>query len=234
MLVRALKVSPEVEAYNDGDRAAFDRYRLRDTDVVRTLVSRSRQRFVVFKPILDGHRALTLLDDLGVEEPPKAIWLYRNVDDRARSALEKFGPSALDAMRDIAAGIDGDHWQAQGLSGDSLDLVRRINWERASPADGASMAWYVQNRLYFEYGLVERADVIPLPYDALVREPLETMKIVCRFLGVSWDSRIPADIDARSIGRRSQLPLDPRIRTCCDQLEDDLDNAAVVAGLRGS
>jgi Sulfotransferase domain len=231
MLMRALTVSPEVVAYNDGDHRAFERYRLRENDVVRELVLTSRQRFVVFKPILDGHRALTLLDDLGVDERPKAVWLYRNVDGRTRSALEKFGTSALDAMRDIAAGTAAD-WQAQGLSGESLELIRSIDWDRATPADGASMVWYVKNRLYFEHRLDERADVLPLPYDVLAREPEKTMRIVCGFLGISWDPRVAAGIDTRSVGRRPSLPLDLRLRARCDDLTADLDAAAAAAGLR--
>jgi hypothetical protein len=226
MLVRALAVSPELEAYNDGNAAAFHRHRLRPDPAIRDLVMRSRYNFVLFKPLLDAHRVVALLDELGTPRAPKAVWIYRDVDGRARSALEKFGAAALIALRDVAAGEGLDRWQAQGLSEDSLGLIRDIDLGRVAAADGAALLWYVQNRIFFERGLEHRADVLPLSYDALVRAPETTMREVCAFLGVGWEPGIAADIDTRSIAKRPPLLLDPRIRELCDGLAARLDAAA--------
>jgi hypothetical protein len=232
MMVRGLDVSPQFEVYNDGDRPAFHRHRLGSDETVRRLVLRSRHRFVLFKPILDEHRIVGLLEGLGTPMPPKALWAYRDVDGRTRSALKKFGAAAFLALRDIAAGAGEHRWQAQGLSEESLELIRGVDWGRASAADGAAILWVVRNRQFFEFGLEARRDVLPVSYDAMVRAPERSMRAVCRFLDVRWDPGLAARIDDRSLVRREPLALDPRIRSLCEELAARLDAAAEAATAR--
>jgi sulfotransferase family protein len=228
MMVRGLGASPEFEVRNEGDRLAFHRYRLRPIAVVRDLVLASGHRFVLFKPLLDSHRIPSLLDGLGTMTAPKAVWAYRNVDGRVHSALSKFGPAATSALSAIASGAGSGSWQAQGLSGESLELIRSVRWETATDADGVALLWYVKNRLFFEMGLDRRPDVHLVSYDALVREPASTMRALCEFLGAAWDERLSAHIDRRAQRGRDAVPLDPRLRGLCDDLSAELD--AVLAG----
>jgi hypothetical protein len=232
MIVRGLAALPEFEVHNEGDRAAFHRYRLRPNPVVRALVVRSRHRFVLFKPLLDLHRIPGLLDGLDTAAQPKAVWAYRDFDGRVRSALSKFGPTASNALRDIAHGTGSNWWQAEGLSEESLQLIRSIDWERAQPADGAALVWYVKNRLFFERGLDRRPDVLPVSYNALVREPAAIMQRICEFVGVGWDTKVSSHIDRRADRRRDRIPLHPRIRACCEVLTAQLDEATAAAAER--
>lgn len=232
MMVRGLDVSPEFEVYNDGDGPAFLRHRLRSDEVVHALVIQSRHRFVLFKPILDGHRAVELLDGLGTPRAPRALWAYRDVDGRTRSALTKFGPAALHAMRAIASGEGSHRWESRGLSEESLDLIRSVDWARADPADGAAVLWLVLNAQLFERGLDRREDVLPVSYDTVVRAPEATVRVICRFLGVGWDPALAAHIDRRSLRPREPLHLDPAIRERCEVLAARLDAAAATAAAR--
>ena len=234
MMVRGLDVSPEFEVYNDGDAPAFLRHRLRSDEVVRSLVMRSRHRFVLFKPILDAGRVVELLDELGTPRPPRALWAYRDVDGRTRSALTKFGPAALRAMQAIAAGGGSHLWQSGGLSEESLDLIRGVDWHRADPADGAAMLWLVLNRQLFERELDVREDVLPVSYDTVVRAPEATVRVICRFLGVAWDPGLAAHIDRRSLRPREPLRLHPAIRERCEALAARLDAASAAASSRWS
>src|SRR4051812_41908162 len=115
MLARALARLPEVDVLNDGDRRAFQRYRLRDDEALVLLVRRSRHRLVLFKPLLDSHRIPHLMELLAEPHSSRALWAYRDVDARARSALAKFGPSALVVLREIARSERSTRWQAQGM-----------------------------------------------------------------------------------------------------------------------
>jgi hypothetical protein len=216
---------PEVETYNEGNRVAFDRYRLRPLPVIRGLVTCSRHRLVLFKPLLDSHALPDLLDHLETPMSPRAIWAYRDVDGRVRSALSKFGANALEAMRAIAERRADGSWQAQGLSPQSLELIRSIDWDDASVADGAALLWYVKNRMFFEVGLDRRHDVLPVSYGALVRDPGCTMRAVCGFLDVPWRPSASAHIDRRSAVKPAVL-LDPRIRSLCDGMMEQLDAVA--------
>jgi hypothetical protein len=106
MLVRGLERAPEFAVYNENSAAAFRRFRLRPDSVIRTLVDSSRHPYVLLKPLCDSHRTPELLDGLGTASPPHALWVYRSVDARVRSALAKFGDANLRALRDVAAGRD--------------------------------------------------------------------------------------------------------------------------------
>lgn len=232
MLVRGLEASPEFEVRNESDRRAFRRFRLRPDHEVAALVLASRHRFVLLKPLCDSHRVRELLDGLAVPTPGRAIWAYRDVDGRARSALAKFGDTNLRVLREIAMGGGRRRWQAQGLSEASLELLASFDYERVSPADAAALFWYVRNQLYFEQGLDRREDVTLCCYDRMVAAPERTMGTLCAFLGVAWRPELVAHVAARSGSRRPPLDLDPRIRARCDELRARLDESAAVHARR--
>src|SRR5207248_1518559 len=137
MVVRGLEASPEVEVRNENDSKAFERFRLRPDTVLRQIVLASRHRYVLFKPLCDSHRVDELLA-LHTPTSGRAIWAYRGVDGRVRSALAKFGDANLRVLTEIAAGRGGDRWQAQRLSRESLDLIRSFDWPAVSPASAAA------------------------------------------------------------------------------------------------
>lgn len=225
LMVRALEASPEVEVYNEGDRPAFWRYRLRPDPVVAALVRRSRHRLVVVKPLLDAHRVVGLLDDLGLSPAPRAVFAFRDVDGCVRSHLEKFGSESLEALQDIAADPASPRWQTQGLSEDSRRLLRETDWAAMTPPDGAALVWLVRNRMFFEQGLDRRADVQPLSYDALVRAPEPVVRRLCAFLDVRPVPAMLAQVDGRSLRRPPHFALHPTVRALCDEMGARLDAA---------
>src|SRR3954451_5954822 len=153
MVVRGLEVAPQFEVHNENSGRAFRRFRLLPDPEIRALVERSGHRYVLFKPLADSHRTGALLDGLGTPSPGRAIWIYRSVDGRVRSALAKFGPNNLEVLREIAAGGGQDLWQRQGLTPELLDVVRGFDYERLSPESAAALFWYLRNELFFEQGL---------------------------------------------------------------------------------
>jgi hypothetical protein len=232
MLVRGLEASPEFEVRNESDGRAFRRFRLRPDHEVAALLLASRHRFVLLKPLCDSHRVGELLDRLPLPTAGRAIWAYRDVDGRARSALAKFGDANLRVLREIGRGGGGGRWQAQRLSADSLELLASFDYERMSPADGAALFWYVRNRLFFEQGLDRRGDVILSCYDRMVAAPEETMRPLCAFLGVAWRPELVAHVAPRSGRGLPPLDLDPRIRARCDELRARLDTTATTQAHR--
>jgi hypothetical protein len=224
MLVRGLEASPEFEVRNENDRQAFSRFRLR-TDMVVPLVRASRHRYVLFKPLCDSHQANLLLDDLTTTIPARAIWAYRDVDGRARSAVAKFGTTNLDVLAQIASGHGDDLWQAQGLSAASRDLIASFSYDGMTPHSAAALFWLVRNALYFELGLDRRDDVALASYDALVSDPEPAMRALCDFLDFPYHPRLVAHIDTRSHAKRPPLELDPEVRRRCDDMAEQLDAA---------
>jgi len=224
MLVRGLERDPAFEVHGENSAAAFHRFRLRPDPVIRALVERSRHRYVLLKPLCDSHRTADLLDRLGTAMPPRALWVYRSVDGRARSALAKFGDANLRALRAVAAG-DRRRWQAQGLSRESLELIAGFDWDRMDPASAAALFWYVRNRLVFELGLDRRSDVLLVSYDAVVARPEPELRRLCAFLNVPWTPHLATGITARE-RPVTRLDIHPAIRARCDQLASALDAVA--------
>jgi hypothetical protein len=225
MVVHGLERAPEFEVFSENHQAAFDRFRLRPDPVIRRLVDQCRHPYVLLKPLCDSHRTVDLLDDLGVRLPARALWVYRSVDGRARSAVAKFGDANLRALRELAAGGGWDRWEAQGLSPESLALIASFNWTTMSPLSAAALFWYVRNRLYFELGMVHRPDVMLVSYDAMVTDPEAEMRRLCAFLGFPFHRRLITHIAPRQAVDAGPLDIDLRIRSHCEELAAKLEAA---------
>ena len=223
MLVRGLERSPEFEVRNENDGEAFERFLLRPDPIVRSLVERSGHRYVLFKPLCDSHRIGVILDGLGTPSPGRAIWAFRDVRGRVRSAVQKFGSANLDALRRIAAGEGERMWQAGGLGPDRIELVRSFDYDRMSPESAAALFWYLRNSLFFDVGLDTRADVILASYRATVEWPEQAMRALCAALDFEYQPALIAHIDARSNRPAPPLDLDFRVADLCDELEARLD-----------
>jgi hypothetical protein len=232
MLMRGLNASPAVEVLSEGDPVAFDRFRLRPDSEIRSLVKESGQGWIVFKPLCDSHRIGELLDGLGTPSPGRAIWAYREVHGRVRSALAQFGPANLRVLSEIAGGEGLDRWQAQGLSAASSELIRSLDWPAVTPETAAALFWYVRNSMYFELGLDARADTALSSYDHLVSEPAPAMRSLCRFLDLPYERRLIAHIEPRPRSAPRAVDIDPAILERCDELQRRLDAAyeAFAAG----
>ncbi len=248
MLVRGLESDPSFDVCNENDRRAFQRFLLRPLPEIRELVQGSGSRFVLFKPLAESHRAPELLDGLGTGSAPKAIWAFRDMDGRVRSAVSKFGENNLIALRSIVRGDgDGDGERSvsvggpaqemidtirAGLSPDSLELLRSFDLTSMNAEGGAALFWLVRNRLYFELGLDRRDDVLLSSYGAVVAEPEPTMRAICSFLDLPFTEDLVAHVDQRASGGRPPVPLPDEIRRRCDDLQAQLERSALAEARR--
>lgn len=227
MLARGFEANPAVEVHNENDRSAFDHYRLRDERTVGDIVNASRHRLVLFKPLCDSGRIAAVMDRLPVVAQSRAIWAWRDVDDRARSAVAKFGDANRRALQMIASGSSGTSWQAVGLSESSLTLTREFDYSTMEPHEAACLFWYVRNKMLFEQRLDQRADFRVSSYASLVADPETTIGAVCRFVGLPWTPDMTAGMEPRTPRDREPLPVRSRIRDLCDQLTEQLETVSI-------
>jgi hypothetical protein len=224
MIAHGLDEAPEFRVYNEGHRHAFDNFRLRPLPTIEALIARSQADYVLFKPLCDSHRAVEILDRFGSRA--RAIWAYREVDGRVRSALAKFGDSNLRVLRAYAAGEANEAWQVQGVSQESADFVRSLDLDRLSAESGAALFWYVRNSLYFEMSLDERNDAMLVSYDDFLARPDETARALCAFLGVGFRPRFIAHVKPRPPAWKRRLAIDDRVRERCAELQERLDRGS--------
>jgi hypothetical protein len=230
MLMRGLGAAPETEVHNESDTAAFERYKLRPLPVIEQLVAQSRHSHVLFKPLCDSHRTDAVLDELTAARRPLAVWTYRDVDGRVRSALAKFGDGNLQVLREFADGTNTARWHVQRMSPATADFVRSFDYERLSPASGAALMWFVRNQLYFDIGLDGRTDSCLVSYNAFLADPETTMQKLCAFLGFAFRPDLVRHMGERSATYREPLDIDERIRAACDALTQRLEGAAGTVG----
>ncbi|MEP7368262.1 MAG: sulfotransferase [Dermatophilaceae bacterium] len=224
MLMRGLDAAPEVEVRNENDRRLFHRFRMRSDDVLRQTVARSRHAFVLVKPLCDTHRIDELLDLPGLA-PGRAVWMFRDVDDRARSEVSKFGESNLLALRRIADGTSGMDWQGQRLSDPLRELISGFDYGQMTPYSAAALFWYVRNSLYFDLGLDARDDVLLASYDELVSDPEGSMRRVCDFVGLPYRAELSDLVERRIAHQRPPLDIDPKVRSRCNAMAAQLESA---------
>ncbi len=228
MLMRGLDEAPETEVRNENDSRLFDRFRIRSTDVLREVVRASRQQVVFIKPICDSHLVDTYLDLDGVA-PGHALWVYRDVDSRARSEVSKFGPANLMALRDIAAGLGDQRWQGERLPTASVELIRSFDLESMTEHSAAALFWVVRNNLYFELGLADRDDVSLVSYDAFAADPSAQMRRVCELVGLPYRPELDEHVDRRVSHGSGRLDIDARVRELADAMGARLELARTGA-----
>ncbi len=222
MLVRGLERAPEVEVHNENDRRAFSNFRLRSDDVVCALIEQSRHDYVLFKPLCDSHRTVELLA-LPTATAGQAIWVFRQVDNRVRSSVAKFGNSNLLALRAIAGGQTARRWEAGGLSPQSLALLRDLPLGSLSAESGSALLWCIRNEVFFTQALDRRPDVSLVSYDRFVADPAGVMSALCGKLGISYRPSFVEGIRAQGTAGRARLDLHPRVRQLCEQMQARLD-----------
>lgn len=213
MLIDCLNRSVETEVLGEVSRA-MDNFRLKDTHVIAEIIKGCPAKAVVFKPLTDSHKARKLLD---MSPNVRVCWSFRRASDRANSAVAKFGSNNLELLTAFTKGEMMDTWQAQGMSQDSLDLIRRFDVESMTPHSAAGLFWVIRNNMFFEMGLDKEPRVLPISYEDLVSNPKTVMRGVCDFCGIRYDDKLVSNIHAKSIGKEESR-LDPEIKALCDEM----------------
>jgi len=221
MVMRTFSRMAEVDVCNEDDRRGFNRYRLRSDARLRRVVALSPFEAVVAKPLCDSHRAVELLERVHAGRPGRAVWVYRGVDGRVRSAQARFGDHARVALADVAAGR-GAPWQGQGLPAATLDVLRAQPWDAVSVEEAQAWLWWARNSLVFDLGLDRRNDVLVVDYDRLVEDPNRELARMVGFLGLSWRPELASHVEARRPSGLRLESIDGEVRQRCDELTERL------------
>jgi hypothetical protein len=223
MCIYLLDRNLDVDRFNENHPAAFDKCRVRSHAMIAQLIEKSRASCVVFKPICDSHRVTEILN---WHKPSRAVWLYRDYRDVARSTMAMWGDANLRHLRDLITG-GGDwgwsQWNRDGYTPDLLQEVGDLVNDELTPQGAAALYWYLRNRSYFTQRLGERDDVTIFRYRDLVTNPVEHFARMCEFIGLTFSDEMAAAVHARSVSKGRDIALDPRITELCEGLLTQLD-----------
>ena len=193
-------------------------WRIRDLETIRSLITKTRHRGIVFKPLTDSHRTKEFL---ALAPNAISIWMFRKAADRANSSVARFGSTNLEHLTAFVKGDKLDTWQAQGLSDASMQMLKRFDYSAMSPHSASGLFWHIRNALYFEQGLDEDPRVMPLAYEDLVTRPRDVMQGVADFIGCKFQTELYSAIHSKSVSR-AESRLAPDVTTLCDAMYDRL------------
>ncbi len=222
MIVHNLNRSWQVQLYNENHPPAFYRWRLRDLATIETLIEKSYARFVIFKPILDSYRVLTLLAHFPTA---RVLFVFRHYNDVVNSSLKRFG--VQNRINHVRMWIKDDfaEFSAEPPPEASRELVRRLWKPSMNPESGAALYWLFQNSLFFNLGLNRLENIRLIQYEALVQDPEPGFRAICEFIGLEFEAHLTDGIFSFSIGRDTPPDIDPAIREACDAMWAQLGQA---------
>ena len=222
MLMWVLDRSPSTRIYHEDDGVAFDEdFLLRPDPVIKALVAVSPAPSQVFKPICDSHRGPELLERF---PGSRALWLYRDADEVAASAVEKWGAHQAEVVRDLVAGrIEPWGWRTEDVPDEVVEALRGVVREDLEPHEGALLFWYLRNAFFFARGLGDDRRVRLARYQDLVERPEEAFPPVFAHLGATFEPSFVDQVHSNSVGRREPPPVHPDIRALVDGLQARLD-----------
>jgi hypothetical protein len=217
------KVFGEYSVLSGQDRR--DRLRLAPLDVVAGRLRRSRYPLIVMKPLVESQRADELLSAL---PHARALWLYRDVADVARSNLNLFGQeNGIRNLERLLSARAGD-WRGERVPGEIRKVIQSHFSTSMDPLDAAALFWWARNSLYFALGLDERSDVLPVRYESVVLRPWETMASIYEFAGRRFPGEGLIDhVSTESVGRESTSRLSSPVQSLCLSMLERLDDSVV-------
>ena len=227
MLGACLERSPEVWHYPEHDPHAFENFILKNNNIILSLVKNNPFKILVFKPLTDSHRVKDLLEFFG-DGDGVGIWMYRRYEDRANSAVVKFGAHNLEVLTDIANDKNLDMWQAQGLLDEDIKLIKSFDYNKMKSGEAATLFWYFRNKLYFNQGLDRDSRVLPVCYEELISDPGPTMRKICKHLGITYKPFLIEGIHARSLGKQAASDIREEIKVLCDDIYNRLDEVRLT------
>jgi hypothetical protein len=209
------KVYPEHSSLSAQDRS--DRLRLASLDRVAAALHGSRFDRIVLKPLVESQRATELLDAI---EGARALWMFRDWRDVARSNLARFGRG--NGVRNLRFIFERykDDWRAEALPDEVVQVVIDAFSEEMRPYDAAALFWWVRNQHFFLQELGRDPRVRMCRYEDLVSDPAEEMRRIYTFMG----ERLPGDlgfarVSKGSLGLGSEIDVSPEIAELCDEMQ---------------
>jgi hypothetical protein len=234
MLENVLEQPPELSVYGEGNRKAMKvdaYYRFRDERTIKKLISRDRNRFIMFRPLNDAQHADR---HLMLHPNSKAIWIYRRYPDTINSAVKKWGEHQKNIIMWIKNEADKENFApkeehlpysiyAERMHPETLAVIKKLAFDGLTDEEGAALVWYIRNQIYFDLHLQHDNRVLLVKYEDFVTEPELNLKRIFEFIGFKTQKNYADDIFSSSIGKNPAPALNSEIENICRNMMERLD-----------
>ena len=222
MLLDVLGRSLDTWIYSANNPRAFVHRRIQPAADLKALLAAARCPWLVFKPLSDSQNIDRLLAD---HPEGKAIWIFRQYQDVANSAVRSWGKWQLAHIRRVATQADWNHWMVDRMSHERRQLVKQQYHDAMSFHSASALKWYLRNQIYFDYGLDKRPGrVLLVQYETLVRNPAQAFHVLFDFLQIRFSPALVANVYHTSVNKEPLPSIDPGVQRLCDTLMTKLDH----------
>jgi len=221
-LLNVINHSSKCFIYTESSKAAYKNYRIKSPGTIKFLITKNREKTVVFETAHDLQYANVFLN---LHPLTRVVWLFRNYHDVVNDAVKRFGNTQKDIMLAIVEGRRNKYINAmrEGMKPDTLKLVKSICNENMSSEDGAALLWYVRNLIYFDLKLYRDRRVLLANYDDLATEPIQYFRRIFDLISCPFYEKYVKDINASYV-RKMPLPIiDSGIELLCNEMMERLN-----------
>ena len=228
MLINLINQAPKVSLYREGNPKVMENYRIKDSDTIKRIINKDKNKFLIFKPVNDLQQADHLLS---IFPNTKAIWIYRNYNAVINSAVTKW----QDAQKRIVLWIKDNYGKEniefssnnedsqyatyiENIKPDTVNTIKELANGEMTNEDGAALLWYIRNKIYFELNLQSDERVRLINYENLVTNPDEKLKDVFDFIGCGFSSEYTNKVRTSSVNKQYSFKLNPKIDQICSDM----------------
>ena len=225
IFTRNLKVSVYRESSRLSSRDA-EKLRLNPLNEVKCAIAKNKAPLIILKPLVESQNILKLLTNF---PNSKALWMYRNYKDVAKSNPKRFGANR--GILDLKAILekDRDSWRAEKASDYVHSVVTKYFSEDMSIYDATALFWFARNQLFYELSLEQNSEVFLCRYEELVADPIEMMKNIYQFLSINFkEIKKIAEVHSKAVGKGDEIELSSAIDRLCHELQEKLDRTYLL------
>lgn len=212
LLVEHLAWSLGAKVYNEAHQAAFENWRLRSPETLSRLIAETHARAVIFKPIVETHRAAELLE---IFNDAKIVFIVRQYRDAIDSIARFFPDLPGELKKWEMSGLDGEH--RTNASRNLRMSFESLYREDLTQLEAAALYWLVYNNLYFELRLDTNPAVLLTFYEDLVNSPTVEFSRICEFLSIPYSRRMERGIHSSSMKKPTQFDVRPELAEACEK-----------------
>jgi hypothetical protein len=197
-----------------------DPLRLNQLVGVNRYLSGLHAPLVVLKPLVESQRAPELLADL---TDSKIVWMVRHYRDVAASSVRAFGDRTAISDIEMLLTNDPPNWRGEFVPDQTRKTVEELFTPASRPIDAAALFWWSRNMLLFQQDLNGRDDVRLVSYEDLVDRPVEVMRGLYEFAGISPEEQsLGRGVHRHALDRGHDLTLSPEVEELCHALYERL------------
>ena len=225
----AISLSPKVTRYGEGDQPYFypedspKKLRLRENEVLRELLRREKSSHIVLKPLYESQFAPSYLSAF---QGSKALWIYRGYEHVAHSHIHKYTDTNGVAYVEDMLERRKRSWKNEYITDDAVALLDAWRGRDPNSATGYAIVWYVRTSMYFAFADTPNLKLVS--YEKLVRDPVESLASVYRFLDLPFDPDYAYIVNSHGVSRRVTLDIAPDVRERCEELMRRLDSTPQI------